>query len=82
LVRPALGVAEVARFGPAFAALGAMAPKASSAGADPALGGLRYLHAVPHCRRSPTARAALLARSARAARLGLAPRARLAAVAE
>ena len=83
LVRPALGVADLARFGPAFAALGAMGAETFTAGADPALGGLRYLHAVPHC--PPVADGAallLLGSRERGAELGLAPRARLAAVAE
>jgi acetyl-CoA acetyltransferase len=83
LVRPALGVADLARFPPAFAALGALGAEDFIAGVDPALGGLEYLHAVPHC--PPVADGAallLLGSRERGAELGLAPRARLAAVAE
>ncbi len=79
LVRPALGVADLARFGPAFAALGAMGAETFIAGVDPALGGLDYLHAVPHC--PPVADGAallLLGSRERGAELGLAPRRRAA----
>lgn len=83
LVRPALGVADLARFPPAFAALGALGAEDFIAGVDPALGGLQYLHAVPHC--PPVADGAallLLGSRERGLELGLAPRARLAALAE
>ena len=67
LVRPGLTAGDLDRFPAAFAALG----------------GLRYLHAVPHC--PPMADGAalvLIGTRERASEFGLVPRARLAAVAE
>ncbi|HET9694900.1 MAG TPA: beta-ketoacyl synthase N-terminal-like domain-containing protein, partial [Steroidobacteraceae bacterium] len=49
LFRPGLAVDDLARFPAAFAALGGMGGAAYVEAADPDLGGLRYLHAVPHC---------------------------------
>jgi acetyl-CoA C-acetyltransferase len=83
LVRPGLAAADLARFPAAFAALGALGGEALVDGADPALGGLRYLHAVPHC--PPMADGAallLIGTRERAAEFGLLPRARLAAAVE
>lgn len=83
LVRPGLSVADLARFPAAFGALGALGAEAIVNTADPALGGLRYLHAVPHC--PPMADGAalvLIGTRERAAQFGLRPRARLAAAVE
>ena len=83
LVRPGLTAGDLARFPAAFAPLGALGAEAFVNAADPALGGLRYLHAVPHC--PPMADGAalvLLGTRERAAEFGLMPRARLAAVVE
>jgi len=83
LVRPGLTAGDLDRFPAAFAALGALGAEAMVNAADPALGGLRYLHAVPHC--PPMADGAalvLIGTRERASEFGLVPRARLAAVAE
>ena len=83
LVRPALTTGDLARFPAAFAPLGALGAEAFVNEVDPALGGLRYLHAIPHC--PPVADGAalvLLGTRERGAAYGLTPRARLAAVAE
>ena len=83
LVRPALEAMDLERFPAAFAALGALGAEAIVNAADPSLGGLRYLHAVPHC--PPLADGAalvLLGTRDRAAEFGLVARARLAAVVE
>jgi acetyl-CoA acetyltransferase family protein len=83
LVRPGLAAGDLARFPAAFAALGALGGEALVDGADPALGGLRYLHAVPHC--PPVADGAallLVGTRERAAEFGLLPRARLATAVE
>jgi len=83
LVRPALAAMDLARFPAAFAAFGALGAEAIVNAADPSLGALRYLHAVPHC--PPIADGAalvLLGTRNRAAEFGLVSRARLAAVVE
>ncbi len=83
LVRPGLTAGDLDRFPAAFAALGALGGEAIVNAVDPSLGGLRYLHAVPHC--PPMADGAalvLIGTRERAAEFGLVPRARLAAVAE
>lgn len=83
LIRSALTAGDLARFPAAFAALGALGAEAIVNAADPSLGGLRYLHAVPHC--PPMADGAalvLLGTRERASEFGLVPRARLAAVVE
>jgi acetyl-CoA C-acetyltransferase len=83
LVRPALTAGDLARFPAAFAALGALGGEALINATQPTPGGLRYLHAVPHC--PPMADGAamlLIGTRERAAEVGLAPRARLAAVVE
>jgi acetyl-CoA acetyltransferase family protein len=83
LVRPGLTAGDLERFPAAFAALGALGAEAIVNAVDPSLGGLRYLHAVPHC--PPIADGAALVwigTHERAAEFGLVPRARLAAVAE
>jgi acetyl-CoA C-acetyltransferase len=83
LVRPALSVDDLARFPAAFAALAAQGAEAFVNAADPAMGGLRYLHAVPHC--PPVADGAallLLGTRERADEFGLRPRARLARIEE
>jgi acetyl-CoA C-acetyltransferase len=83
LVRPTLAAGDLARFPAAFAALGALGAEAIVDAADPSLGGLRYLHAVPHCPpMADGAALALLGTRERAAEFGLVPRARVAAVAE
>lgn len=83
LVRPGLAAADLNRFPAAFAALGALGGEAFVNATAPSLGGLRYLHAVPHC--PPMADGAallLIGTRERAAELGLGPRARLAAAVE
>jgi len=83
LVRPGLSAADLARFPAAFAALGAQGGEAIVNAADPALGGLHYLHAVPHC--PPMADGAalvLIGAREQAAELGLRSRARVAAAVE
>jgi len=83
LVRPGLSASDLARFPAAFAALGAQGAETLINVTDPSLGGLRYLHAVPHC--PPMADGAalvLLGTRERASEFGLVPRARLAAVVE
>jgi len=83
LIRPGLAAADLARFAAAFAALGAQGGEALVDATEPALGGLRYLHAVPHC--PPMADGAallLLGTRERAAESGLLPRARIVAVIE
>jgi acetyl-CoA acetyltransferase family protein len=83
LVRPGLTAEDLARFPAAFAPLAALGAGAFINAADPALGGLRCLHAVPHC--PPIADGAalvLLGTRERGAEFGLAPRARLAGIAE
>jgi len=83
LIRPGLAAADLARFPAAFAALGAQGGEALVDATEPALGGLRYLHAVPHC--PPMADGAallLLGTRERAAESGLLPRARIVAAVE
>jgi acetyl-CoA acetyltransferase family protein len=83
LVRAGLAVADLGRFPAAFAALGAQGAEALVDATEPGLGGLRYLHAVPHC--PPIADGAallLIGTRERAAEFGLRPRARLAAAVE
>jgi acetyl-CoA acetyltransferase family protein len=83
LVRPALTAGDLARFPAAFAALGAQGAESLVNATDPALGGLRYLHAVPHCPPISDGAALLLIGSReRAAEFGLLSRARLATVVE
>lgn len=77
LFRAALSVDDLARFAPAFAGLGGAA---YVDGLDPGAGGLRHLHAVPHC--PPIADGAslvLLGDADAGDRCGLRSRARLAA---
>lgn len=82
-VRPSLTAADLGRFGPAFAALGAMGPDAFVLGAAPALGAVQHLHSVAHCPPiADGAALALLGSRERGAQLGLQPRARIAAIAE
>jgi acetyl-CoA acetyltransferase family protein len=83
LVRPTLTAADLARFPAAFAPLGAAGGEALVHAVDPGLSGLSYLHAIPHC--PPIADGAalvLLGTRERGAEFGLAPRARIAAIAE
>jgi acetyl-CoA C-acetyltransferase len=83
LLRPGLAVADLARFGAAFAPLGALGHDAILTQALPELGEIKHLHAIPHC--PPIADGAalvLLGDASRGAELGLRPRARLAAVTE
>jgi acetyl-CoA acetyltransferase family protein len=83
LVRPGLEVADLARFPAAFATLGAQGAEALVDATEPGLGGLRYLHAIPHCPPIADGAALLLVGTReRAAEYGLLPRARLAAVVE
>jgi acetyl-CoA acetyltransferase family protein len=83
LVRPSLTAADLARFAAAFAPLGALGGEAFVNDADPTLGGLRYLHAIPHCPPIADGAALLLVGTpTRGAELGLTPRARIAAIAE
>jgi acetyl-CoA acetyltransferase family protein len=82
-VRPSLTTADLGRFGPAFAQLGAMGPDAFVLKAAPALGRVEHLHSVAHCPPiADGAALALLGSAARGSELGLAPRARIAAFAE
>ncbi len=83
MVRPKMTAADIARFGPAFAALGAMGHDAVLTGAIPGLKEVGHLHAVPHCPPIADGAALLLLGSARrGAELGLKPRARIAATME
>lgn len=83
LVRPALAAADLARFPAAFAPLGALGGEAFVNDADRAPGGLKYLHAIPHCPPiADGAALALIGSRERGAGLGLTPRARIAAIAE
>jgi acetyl-CoA acetyltransferase family protein len=82
-VRPKLTAADLARFGPAFAQLGAMGPDAFVLKAAPALGRVDHVHCVAHC--PPIADGAALAlvgTRERGESLGLKRRARIAAIAE
>ena len=49
MIRPALLAADLDRFPAAFEQIAAHGTEAFINAADPAMGGLRYLHAVPHC---------------------------------
>jgi acetyl-CoA acetyltransferase family protein len=83
LIRPQLTAQDLARFAPAFAALGAMGADAFLVGSVPGLTAIEHVHAVPHC--PPIADGAalvLLGSAATGGRLGLRSRARLALVAE
>lgn len=83
LVRPQLSVADLARFQPAFAALGALGADEFIARIRPSLGGVRHVHTIAHC--PPIADGAallLLGSRARGDEVGLRPRARLALVVE
>ncbi len=83
LVRPKMTAADLARFGPAFAALGAMGHDALLTAAIPGLKEVAHLHAVPHCPPIADGAALLLMGSAkRGAELGLKSRARIAAMME
>lgn len=83
MVRPSLSAADLARFPAAFAQLGALGGQAFIEQADRALGGLKYLHAIPHCPPvADGAALALLGSRERGAEFGLAPRAQIAAIAE
>jgi acetyl-CoA acetyltransferase family protein len=83
LVRPGLSTADLARFQPAFGALGAQGHDALLTAAIPGLKEVSHLHSVAHC--PPIADGAcllLLGSAARGAELGLRPRARIAGAAE
>ena len=83
LVRPALSVADLARFQPAFAPLGSLGADQFIARTRPDLGAVRHLHSIAHC--PPLADGAalvLLGSRARGGELGLRPRARLALAVE
>jgi acetyl-CoA acetyltransferase family protein len=83
MVRPKLSTADLARFAPAFAALGAQGHDALLTTAIPGLKAVEHLHAVPHC--PPIADGAsllLLGSAKRGAVLGLRPRARIVATLE
>jgi len=83
MVRPKMTAADIARFGPAFGALGAMGHDALLTAAIPGLKEVGHLHAVPHCPPIADGAALLLLGSARrGAELGLKPRARVAAAME
>ena len=83
MVRPKMTAADIARFGPAFGALGAMGHDALLTAAIPGLKEVGHLHAVPHCPPIADGAALLLLGSARrGAELGLKPRARIAATME
>lgn len=83
LVRPGLATSDLARFGPAFAELGALGPDAFIARAAPDLGPVQHLHAIAHCPPiADGAALALIGTAERGANLGLAPRARIAALLE
>jgi acetyl-CoA acetyltransferase family protein len=82
-VRPNLTAADLTRFGPAFAQLGAMGPDAFVLKAAPGLGRVDHVHCVAHC--PPIADGAALAlvgTRERGEALGLRRRARIAAIAE
>jgi acetyl-CoA C-acetyltransferase len=82
-VRPNLTVADLARFGPAFAQFGAMGPDAFVLKSAPSLTQVEHVHCVAHC--PPIADGAALAlvgTRERGSALGLKPRARIAAFAE
>jgi acetyl-CoA acetyltransferase family protein len=82
-VRPQLAAGDLARFGPAFAALGAMGPDDFVLRAAPALGRVEHVHCVAHCPPiADGAALALLGTHERGAELGLVPRARIVAFAE
>jgi acetyl-CoA acetyltransferase len=83
MIRPALTVADLARFTPAFAALGALGHDALLTAWIPGLAEVRHLHGIAHC--PPIADGAallLLGSGERGAELGLRPRARIEAVSE
>ena len=83
LIRPQLSVSDLARFPPAFGALGAQGADAFLTRNVPGLNAVQHLHAVPHCPPIADGAALILLGSAQAgARLGLRPRAELAMVAE
>jgi acetyl-CoA C-acetyltransferase len=83
LVRPALASADLARFGPAFAELGARGPDAFIARAAPALGPMQHVHTIAHCPPiADGAALALIGTAGRGTQLGLSPRARIAALVE
>ncbi len=85
-VRPALTAQDLARFGPAFAQLGAAGADAFIARVAPGLGsgsGVQHLHCVAHCPPiSDGAALVALGTRDRGAQLGLRPRARIAAIVE
>jgi acetyl-CoA acetyltransferase family protein len=82
LFRPGLGVADLARFPAAFAALGALGGEAWIREQQPGLD-LHYMHAVPHCPPIADGAALLLLGTAEAGeRHGLRARAELAGVVE
>jgi acetyl-CoA acetyltransferase family protein len=82
-VRPSLTAADLGRFGPAFAQLGAMGPDAFVLKSAPALGNVEHVHCVAHCPPiADGAALALLGSEQRGRELGLKPRARIAAFAE
>lgn len=82
-VRPALTVQDLARFGPAFAQLGAAGADAFIERVAPGLGGVQHLHCVAHCPPiSDGAALVALGTRERGAQLGLQPRARIAAIVE
>jgi acetyl-CoA acetyltransferase family protein len=83
LVRPKLTAADLARFQPAFGALGAAGHDALLTAAIPGLKEVGHLHSVAHC--PPIADGAsllLLGTKERGATLGLQPRARIAGATE
>jgi acetyl-CoA C-acetyltransferase len=83
LVRPQLSVADLARFQPAFAPLGAMGADDLIARTRPGLGSVQHLHSIAHC--PPIADGAalvLLGTRDRGEDFGLKPRARLALAVE
>lgn len=83
LFRPALATADLGRFPAAFAPLGTLGGEAFVADADRSLGGLKYLHAIPHCPPiADGAALALIGSRERGAEFGLRPRARIAAISE
>lgn len=82
-VRPKLTVADLARFGPAFAQLGAMGPDAWIERVSPETGPMQHVHSVAHCPPIADGAALALIGSRQAGKaLGLEPRARVAAWAE
>jgi acetyl-CoA acetyltransferase family protein len=83
MIRPALTVADLARFTPAFGALGALGHDALLTASIPGLAEVRHLHGIAHC--PPIADGAallLLGSGERGDELGLRPRARIEAVSE